>query len=51
MAFTAETWIISALALIVSIVLGLVISVWRGLLLRRALSVTENRLQEKEDER
>ncbi len=50
MAFTAETWIISALALIVSIVLGLVISVWRGLLLRRALSITENRLQEREDE-
>jgi len=46
MNLNADTLILASLALVVCIIVGLVVSVWRGISARRALKVARNNLQE-----
>ena len=50
MKFTADTLIITGMALSVAVLLGLLISVWRGVAARRALREDRRLLQERESE-
>ena len=50
MKFTADTLIITGMALAAMVLIGLLVSIWRGIAARRALHQSRELLQEREDE-
>jgi DNA recombination protein RmuC len=50
MQFTADTLIIGGMAAGLAVLLGLVVSIWRGISARRALKISRQQLQEREEE-